>query len=119
MIHRAGHAGALASGVQGVQRAQARFNQAAGQVTSSAAKLGQADRVSISKEAAQLASSAPASSAKTDAVLARSEDSAPEGDLVEGLVGQMTAKAALKANVATLRTADEMTETLVDLARRR
>lgn len=81
---------AMQSAVQGVQRAEQQLER-------SAANLSEAFTVSVSDEAA----------------------SGPAPDVVEATVGQLRAVAAYKANLASLKTADEVNGVLVELAARR
>ncbi len=87
----------------GVRSSLERFDRAAAEVTRAATAFAGADSISMSESARSAAAGATPHTA----------------DLVEGVLDLRLAKYAVSANVAVLRAADEMTEELVSIGRRR
>jgi len=55
------------------------------------------------------------SAASVNAAPTEAPDAGPGSDLIDGMVGMRLAASGVKANVAVLKTADEMLGTLLDL----
>ena len=84
------------SGLAGIHRAHDKLAVSAAQVTRGAMQLSAA-RIDISPEAAALARGGP------------------EGDIAEGMVGQVVAKVAQAASVAVVKTGAEVSEELLKI----
>ena len=95
-----GISSAMGFAVYGVRKTIGRFESAANDVVRSAAEMS--DKAQFSSEALARATGAQS----------------PEASLERGLIDQRLALYELKANVAVIRTADEMEETLVNLGAR-
>jgi hypothetical protein len=96
---------AMTSAIAGIRGAQMRLDSAAASVVREGTRLGK-DTVSISAEARASAG-------------AQGSQTANEGDLPGAMVELLEARHGMKLNVAMLRTADEVTETLLDVVKHR